>query len=252
MDVWEQCQASKHISAIKLAAWRVVEAQHKSITRKLVDSLQEHELLEELIESIKPKLANDYAEQLDYLLYTPFRYPPLTHGSRFGRRFEPALWYGALDLKTALTELAYYRFVFLHHTDAQLDYVNCMLTAFSVNIKTNRGIDLTKTPFVKFRKDISDPLSYAASQTLGTEMRSAKIEAFLYYSARTENNEVNVGVFTPQVFYDKKPKPEFQTWRCIANKSVVECYREGAMSKQKYIFSVDEFSLNNHLGVASA
>ena len=36
----------------------------------------------------------------------------LRHGSRFGGRFEPSLFYGARVLETVLAEAAYYRFVF--------------------------------------------------------------------------------------------------------------------------------------------
>ena len=35
--------------------------------------------------------------RFDYLLRAPWRYPPLRWGSRFGRRFEPGLFYGALS-----------------------------------------------------------------------------------------------------------------------------------------------------------
>ncbi|MCC3263614.1 RES family NAD+ phosphorylase, partial [Paenibacillus polymyxa] len=67
-------------------------------------------LLEELIETSKPQLPPS-TETLHYLLKTPFRYPPLRWGSRFGRRHEPSLFYAALRLETAMAEAAYYRFV---------------------------------------------------------------------------------------------------------------------------------------------
>ncbi|MDI7027707.1 RES family NAD+ phosphorylase, partial [Pseudomonas aeruginosa] len=66
--------------------------------------------LEELLESSKPPVPAD-AEPLHYLLKTPFRYPPLRWGSRFGRRHEPSLFYAALKLETAMAESAYYRCV---------------------------------------------------------------------------------------------------------------------------------------------
>ncbi|MCY0725978.1 RES family NAD+ phosphorylase, partial [Klebsiella pneumoniae] len=48
---------------------------------------------------------------LHYLLKTPFRYPPLRWGSRFGSVHEPSLFYAAQRLQTAMAEAAYYRFV---------------------------------------------------------------------------------------------------------------------------------------------
>jgi hypothetical protein len=51
----------------------VVEAQHQVSTHKLVDSLSEQALLEELIEATKPTVPPE-CRHLDYLLFTPFRY----------------------------------------------------------------------------------------------------------------------------------------------------------------------------------
>ena len=68
--------------------WRVVEAQHVVSTGKLVDAPEEQAALEMLIDSSKPPIpaAEEFAG-LHYLLSTPFRYPPLRHGSRFSTRF---------------------------------------------------------------------------------------------------------------------------------------------------------------------
>src|SRR5207253_10794125 len=67
---------------------RVVEAQFRNSTRKLVDSDDEQRALEELLDA-KAKLSVPAGfEGLHYLLYTPFRHPPLRHGSRFGRSEE--------------------------------------------------------------------------------------------------------------------------------------------------------------------
>jgi hypothetical protein len=76
----------------------MVESQQQIATSSLVDDLAEQALLEELIERSKPPLRSG-TERLHYLLATPFRYPPLRHGSRFGGRFEPSLLYGAAWLR---------------------------------------------------------------------------------------------------------------------------------------------------------
>src|SRR5262245_11246750 len=65
--------------------WRLVEAQHHVSTLKLVDSVKERELLEELIEATKPPLPPE-CRGLHYLLSTPFRYGSVyPAGSRFRR-----------------------------------------------------------------------------------------------------------------------------------------------------------------------
>ena len=55
----------------------VVEAQHRNATRRLVDSDAEQELLESLIDRVKPPVpAGAEFQGLHYLLLTPFRHPP--------------------------------------------------------------------------------------------------------------------------------------------------------------------------------
>src|SRR5688500_4060934 len=92
-SIWTRCAGDSEIRALRLSPWRAVEAQHQVSTRKLVASAEEQALLEELIDRAKPPDPTRGA--LLYLLATPFRYPPLRHGSRFGTRHERGIWYGS-------------------------------------------------------------------------------------------------------------------------------------------------------------
>ncbi len=124
-------------------------------TNSLVRTLAEQALLEDLIEASKPKLPGP-AIGLHYLLATPFRYPPLPWGSRFGRRFEPSLFYAARTADTVLAESAYYRFVFwsgmAEPPAAPLDTRH---TLFSAAIATSRGLKLQQAPFDELRRRIA-------------------------------------------------------------------------------------------------
>jgi len=86
-SIWTQCAGDSRLRSLDVDAWRVVEAQHQVSTRKLVDTAAEQSLLEELIDGVKPPDRTGGA--LHYLLATPFRYPPLRHGSRFGGAINP-------------------------------------------------------------------------------------------------------------------------------------------------------------------
>src|SRR5204862_2427670 len=92
-SIWTRCAGDSELRALRASPWRAVEAQHQVSTRKLVDSAEEQELLEELIDRTKPP--DMTAGKTHYLLATPFRYPPLRHGSRFGTRHERGIWYGS-------------------------------------------------------------------------------------------------------------------------------------------------------------
>ena len=140
-DIWTQCGGASRIGELRLAAWRVVDAQHVNSTRKLVDTDAEQELLERLIDGVKP---GRLREGLHYLLATPFRYPPLRYGSRFGTHSERGIWYGARKVPTALAELAYYRLLFLEGTAAELGPLTTQHSVFQAHVATARGVDLTR------------------------------------------------------------------------------------------------------------
>src|SRR3546814_9169694 len=105
------------------------------------DTLEEQALLESLIDAAKPPYPEDDAGY-HYLLKTPFRYPPLPWGSRFGRTHEPGIFYGGGSVGTTLAESAYYRFVFWHSMDAPPPkaQIHSQHTLFSVGYKTPQGV----------------------------------------------------------------------------------------------------------------
>ena len=230
----------------RLAAqpWRVVESQHVVATRRLVDSSAEQEVLEELIEGAKPPVPDEPAfAGLHYLLSTPFRYPPLPHGSRFGTRAERGIWYGADQRSAALAEAAYYRLVFLAGTEADLDPILVDLTVFRAWVATARGVDLTDlagTPHAGVEAEISSPVSYTTSQRVGAAMRAESVEAFRFRSARDPDGGSNVGLFTPAAFRRKKPDG-FETWYCVVTPHVVEMSRRYEVRPTRRALHVHRF-----------
>lgn len=243
-SIWTRCGGDSEISRLQLAAWRVVESQHQVSTRKLVDSNEEQALLEEMIDRVKPPDLTD--GKLHYLLFTPFRYPPLAHGSRFGRRHERGIWYGSVDQRTAFAEVAYYRLLFLEGTRASLGTVTTPLTAFTANIRTAKGVNLVAAPFDAHRRAIASPTSYTSSQALGTAMRSAGVEAFRYPSARDDKGGVNVGAFSPSVFGTTKPK-SFETWYCAASRERVEVTQGDYFKRDEFAFQRSQFLVQGAL-----
>jgi hypothetical protein len=242
--------------------WRAVEAQHQISTRRLVDSDEEQRLLEDLIESSKPPYRS--TRRMHYLLATAFRYPPLRHGSRFGTRHQTSLWYGALTLRTVFAEVAYYRLLFIEGTAADLGIVETQLSAFSIPIKTDSGIDLTRDPFDRYLDDLMSPVSYRETQLLGTAMREHGVEAFLYRSARDTVDDttrdtvgdaardpargINIGVFSEKAFASTRPR-HLETWHCVADRSGVEVTRRDYFKRASHAFPRENFLLNGVLPV---
>lgn len=239
MSIWDVCQGNEFIKELSADAWRVVEDQVTLSSRDLVDSREEHDLLEELIEESKPAITSEK----NYLLFTPFRYPPLKYGSRFGQIVEPSLWYGSLDRNTAFTEVAFYRLKFFSDTLADLGAVEISMTAFTVSMLCKQGVDLTKAPFDKYQHTISDKESYQHSHLLGSRMREEGVDGFTYFSARTKEPKKNIAAFVPSVFVLKKQNYicNQQNWKCFTTKNLIEFTRTELLKKQCLSFSRNDF-----------
>ena len=219
-SIWTRCAGPSEARRLTGRFRRVVEAQFRNSTRKLVDSDDEQRVLEQLLDARAKLPVPAGFEDLHYLLYTPFRHPPLRHGSRFGTRQERGILYAARELATAFAEVAYYRLLFLQGSAAVLGPVQVELTAFSFRVAAQRGIDLSQPPFREFEERISSPVSCVDSQRLGAEMRASGVQACLYVSARARGRRLNLAVFE-NVFRPSWPLDE-ERWSCTASTERVE------------------------------
>ena len=192
---------------------RMVENQEQKVTVALVDSFDEHDVLENLLEASKPYPpgpddgddGGSGLRHLDYLLRTPWRYPPLRWGSRFGRRFEPSLFYGSLTGEALFAEAAYYRLVFLDGMQQPFrDRVISQYTVFEARYQTENGLDLTRAPFARHADALRHKSRYEPCQQLGSELRERGVVAITYFSARAEGDEANIALFSPTGLRSKK------------------------------------------------
>lgn len=241
MDIWGVCGNRVVPGPLSGELARVVESQEAIATNRLVDNFEEQALLEQLIEASKPSAAAGTRELHD-LLATPFRYPPLRHGSRFGARHEPNLFYGAADTDTALAETAYYRLVFW--TGMQDPPPSGKLTtehtAFGVRYDTAAGLQLHNPAFAACQDALADPAHYATTQRFGRVLRKIGIEAFEYQSARVTGPGINVALFSPGAI--AVPKPLWQAqWLCETRGNRVAFYNpvSGARWFERDQFEVD-------------
>jgi hypothetical protein len=246
-NIWTQCAGASSVGRYEGDAWRVVESQRLVGTRKLVDSEDEHELLEQLIDDVKPAPPRGAGfEGLHYLLATSFRYPPLRYGSRFGTRGEPGIWYGAEEIRTALAEVAYYRLLFLEGTAAKLPTLMVELTAFQARLATDRAVDLTVGAFAAHRAAISSPSRYDATQALGRAMREDAVVLFRYASARDAEGGACIGLLSPRAFARKQPS-NFKQWHAVVDRRGVEVARKDFVEKGWFRFPREQFLVDGAL-----
>jgi len=243
--IWDACNGTQQIRPLAGTLHRLVESQEQIATLGYVDTLDEQALLESMLENSKPIYKEDLTAY-HYLLSTPFRYPPLTWGSRFGPANEPSLFYGGKTINVTLAESAYYRFVFWNSMSGTpiKPQIKSEHSLLSVDYKSSNGVSLHKAPFDKYQHDINHPSQYSQSQQLGSAMRASGVEVFEYTSARDPQKEHCVGLFTAHAFKSKKPKSMTQ-WLCET--SAHEVLFKPAESNIITRFKLDTFLINNTL-----
>jgi hypothetical protein len=213
---------------------RVVESQEQVATNAIVDSAAEQHMLEQLLERTKP-VARAGSERAHYLLQAPFRYPPLAHGSRFGSRFEPSIFYGSRQEPTVLAEGAFYRFWFWHGMSRPpAKPLRTQHTIFKAGYRTARGIRLQDPPFSTHADILRDPCDYRETQALGTAMRAAACEAFEYVSARDPQGGLNVGLFQPQALSPLDRILARQEWSCTTGPARVMFYNPARRATREF------------------
>lgn len=247
--LWQDCQGERYITEVTGRLYRLVESQVQVATLSYVDTLAEQALLEQMLEQVKPPTRTKDAT-LHYLLQTPFRYPPLKWGSRFGPVYEPGIFYGGCSVEVTLAESAYYRFVFWYSmTDTDnipKPSMRSEHTLFSVGYHSHRAIQLHQPPFVDYQSILTDKADYLKTQQLGSAMLAAGVEAFEYQSARATGIEYCVGLFTPATFATNQPEHSSQ-WLCELSAEQVLFKQAG--NSTLYPFNLAQFQLNGVLPI---
>ena len=241
---WYGISIEDHIQPLSGRGYRLVENQEEIASTEIVTTLEEQAILEEMLETLsKPKLRSG-TESLNYLLSTPFRYPPLQNGSRFGTKQEPSLFYGGTTVDVTLCEGAYYRFFFYHDMeDPPIDgALKSQHTLFDFSYQTGAGIKLQGSPFDSHRIILRDPANYTETQALGSGMRETEIKAFEYISARDTNMGINIAL------YDETPLT------CIGPINTSACLCQTEIDKVTYSidgkiasFSIRQFQVHGIL-----
>jgi hypothetical protein len=233
--IWAACGERASFERIQGTLCRMVESQAQVATGAIVDSAAEQAVLEELLEASKPP-PRPGSERLHYLLQTPFRYPPLQHGSRFGTRFEPSIFYGSLQRHAALAETAYYRFWFWFGMRAPPPAQRLITqhSLFRAGYDTRKGLRLQAPPFDAHATELKNPKDYAETQALGAALRAAGVEAFEYCSARDPRGGLNLAVFSPAAFSPADRIRGRQEWTCTTTTERVSFLRAASRETSEY------------------
>jgi hypothetical protein len=213
-STWTPAALSSEARPHSGTCWRLVEAQHRVSTLKLVDTVEEQGVLEDLLQNTKPVLPAECAH-LHYLLSTPFRYGAVyPTGSRFRRAgLTEGVFYAAEEPHTAVAEIVFYRLLFHAESPGTPWPQNAAeYTAFSAAYATKKGLDLTAGKLQRDKALWTHPTDYEPCQGLADLSRSAGIDVIRYRSVRDPRHGFNLALLTWRVFTRPKPLREL-TWR---------------------------------------
>jgi hypothetical protein len=184
---------------------RMVETQEYAATTSLVDDLEEQAILEQILDNFKPSYADD-TQNLHYLISTPFRYPPLKYGSRFGKIFEPSYFYASEAIKTCLAEAAFYRFYLIDGTETPFPkMIQSEHSLFFVRVISSSTLDLTQISDANIQNQLTDPGSYLFTQQIGLQARKVGADLIRYFSARSQEKGINVAIDNHTIIQSEKP-----------------------------------------------
>lgn len=222
------------LQALQGFLYRIIESQEVVATRSLVSDLAKQELLESLLESYSKPSPPIFPSGRHYLFSTPFRYPPLKYGSRFGTRLEPSLFYGGLAPSTVLAECAYYRFVFWQDMNPPPPKaIEAQHTLFCAAYQSQRGVLLNASPFGELQDKLCHPSDYSYTQSMGAHLRERGVGCFLYTSARDPERGTNIGIFDPEVLQGDSPRST-SDWSSRTDESSVEFYSIRSRERAKF------------------
>ena len=212
--MWTPSALASELHPARGTAWRAVEDQHGSGGRRLVDTLAEAEVLEEILEESRPPVPGP-CRHLHHLLQAPFRYDaPLPHGSRFRRRGDHrGVLYASAHVAAALAEAAFWRLLFFMLSGARVTPRNAaVLTVFALDYRTERCLDLAAPPLDADRAAWTAPADYGPTQALADAARDAGAEVLRYESVRDPERHRNVAILATAAFAARQPGSQ-QTWR---------------------------------------
>ena len=210
--IWTPAALRSEALSLQGRCWRLVEAQHRVSTMKLVDTLEEQALLEAELERTKPPGPPECAG-LHYLLSTPFRYGRYPGNSRFRREgYSPGVYYAAERDVTAVAETVFYRLLFFAESPQTPFPRNPLeFTGFEAAFAARVAIDLAAPPFSDDTR-WTHPSDYSACLALADAAREADVTAIRYRSVRDPQGGANIALLSCLAFSERAPG-RYVTWR---------------------------------------
>jgi len=220
---------------------RIVEEQYRISTDRLTDGPAEQDVLEGLVEEVKPTIPAA-ALSLHHLLGTPFRYG-YWKASRFRRANErPGIFYASETESTAVAEAAYYALRFFSVAPGvKLPTTTIERFGFSIPVAVERALDLTVAPLNRGRMLWTRNRDYEPCQRFATAARAIDAQLIRYESVRDPASGANVALLDPCAFQRPVPYPE-RSWHFRFRDRKLTAFAAGE-PRERFDFTFEQFGL---------
>ena len=238
---FEPIPSAKDFRAYSHRVLRIVEEQYKISTDRLTDGPAEQDVLERLVEDVKPTIPAA-AKPLHHLLATPFRYG-YSKATRFRRAKErPGIFYASESEPTAIAEAAYYAMRFFSAAPGvKLPTTTIERFGFSIPIKVERALDLMDTPLKRGRAFWTRDQDYAPCQRLADVARTIDAQLIRYESVRDVGGGANIALLDPGAFQRPVPYPE-RSWHFRFRDKKLTAFAAGG-TRERHDFTFAQFGL---------
>ncbi len=145
-----------------------------------------------------------------------------------------------------MAESAFYRFVLWEGmaTPPPSGRILSEHASFEARFQVQRGVRLHLPPF-REHAALLDPQDYSVTQGMGSAMRDAGVEAFEYRSARCPQGGINVALFVPSAFTEKRPR-NLMPWLCETTSEYV-AFKHAQVPDSPRIYRREQYLVDGRL-----
>nr|WP_315188672.1 RES family NAD+ phosphorylase [uncultured Albidiferax sp.] len=205
---WITQSLAEYEHGLESDIWRAVDGLEGLTALRLVDTLAELQVLEQILAASLPPLPTGTAH-LEPWLTSPFRHTVL-HPSRFRPAQTTGIWYGADSPEAACAEVGYWRWRFLTDSDGlRGSHLVGPLTLFHA-VVSGLCLNLESPPWHDHAAVWSDPRDTRACLALADLAQAQSVQWIRYPSARSPDGFC-AAVFDPQALSVVAPHAQ-ETW----------------------------------------
>ena len=207
---WITQSLAEHEHGLESDVWRAVDTLDAVATLRLVDTLDELLVLEQILADSLPPLPPDTAH-LHPLLSTPFRFNA-PHPSRFRPGQAPGIWYGADSPEAACAEVGYWRWRFLLDSEGLQQCELVTTHALFHAVVSGHCLNLDSPPWSDLAAQWSHPTDSRACHTLAAlGLAAAQPVQWIRYPSARSPGAYCAAVFDPQALTVVEPHAQ-ETW----------------------------------------